>query len=220
VTARASAVIKAILRIALVAIVVVSGLTARVLIAGELEIAESTRALASGDARAATEHARAAALWFAPGAPHVRVAYGRLVALAKAAEEHHDMEAALRAWRAVMTASSSTRWITAPHGEDAARAAEAIARIESTATRPNASALDPAPTVEKAELEALTREAGPRTGWLLVLGGSFLALAIGVAWMILRAFDGSGRLSLDRSKWAALVAVAGAAGWGVALWYA
>ncbi|MFO0611296.1 MAG: hypothetical protein U0414_01820 [Polyangiaceae bacterium] len=219
-TPRASAVIKAILRIAFVAVVVATGLTARVLIAGELEIAESTRALANGDARGATEHARAAALWFAPGAPHVRVAYARLVALAKAAEEHHDVEAALRAWRAVMAASSSTRWIVAPHAEDASRAAEAIARIESTQPRPNASALDAAPTVEKAELEALTREAGPRTAWLLVLGASFLALAGGLAWMILRAFDASGRLSLDRSKWAAIVAVAGAAGWTAALWYA
>lgn len=215
-----AAAIKAALRVVLVVVVVAFGLTARVIVAGELEIAESTRALANGDAREATERARAAALWFAPGAPHVRVAYARLLALAKAAEEHHDLDSALRAYRAVMTASSSTRWITAPHAADAAHAAEAIARIEASLPRPNATSLDPTPAIEKAQLEALTREIGPRTGWLVALGASFIGLAGGLAWMILRAFDATGRLSLDRARWAAAVAVAGCAGWAVALWYA
>ncbi len=218
--AGAAAAIKAALRIGLVVVVVVSGLVARVIVAGELAIAESSRALLEGDARSATEHARSAALWFAPGAPHVRVAYGRLMALAKAAEERHDAETALRAYRAVMTASSSTRWITTPHRDDAALAAAAIARIESTEPRPAATALDPTPAVEKAELEALSRTSGPRVGWLAVLAVSFVALAGGLAWMILRAFDASGRLALDRARWAGILTVAGVVGWGVALWYA
>lgn len=212
--------IKTVLRIAVVVVVVVFGLTARVIVAGELEIAESTRALANGDPREATDHARAAALWFAPGAPHVRVAYARLLALGKAAEEHHDLESALRAYRAVMAASSSTRWVVTPHADDAARAAEAIARIESTLPRPNASALDPADTVERSVLEAMTRDIGPRPMWLVVLAASFVALAGGLVWLILRAFDASGHLSFDRAKWAALISLAGCAGWGVALWYA
>ena len=53
--ARAAAAIKAALRIALVAVVVVSALVARVIVAGELAIAESSRALLEGDARAATD---------------------------------------------------------------------------------------------------------------------------------------------------------------------
>lgn len=215
-----SAALKTALKVALVIVVIAFGLTARVIIAGELAIAESSRALAAGDPRAATEHARTAALWFAPGAPHVRVAYGRLMALARAAEEHRDPESALRAYRAVMTASSSTRWVVTPHAEDAALAAKEIARIESTMPRPNASALDPAPAIEAAELTALTREMGPRTPWLLVLAGSFVALTAGLVWAILRAFDASGRLVFDRAKWAGLAAAAGTAGWAIALWYA
>lgn len=217
---RAAAAIKAALRIGLVAVVVVSALVGRVIVAGELAIADSSRALLEGDARAATEHARSAALWFAPGAPHVRVAYGRLMALAKAAEERRDLDTALRAYRAVMMASSSTHWITTPHADDARRAAEAIARLESTEPRPTSTALVPAPVVEKAELEALSRTSGPRVGWLAVLALSFLALAGGLAWMVLRAFDASGRLALDRARWAGLVTLVGIVGWSAALWYA
>ena len=55
--------------------VLVAAATLRVITSGEREIAASTDGLRAGDPHAATEHARRAAGWYAPGAPHVRVAY-------------------------------------------------------------------------------------------------------------------------------------------------
>ncbi len=100
---------------------------------GEKEIALSTAALRAGDAHAAVEHARRAAGWYMPGAPHVRVAYERLLALGTAAEGLGDRDTALFAFRGVRTAASRragssprTRTIsTAPTAPSPALSAEA-----------------------------------------------------------------------------------------------
>ena len=65
--------------IALIGLVIAAA-TVRVVLAGEREIKDSTAALRAGDPHAAALHARRAAGWYAPGAPHVRVAYDRLIA--------------------------------------------------------------------------------------------------------------------------------------------
>lgn len=211
---------KNILRAVLVVVTVIAVLTMRVVVAGELEIAESTRALVGGDPRGATSHARAAALWYAPGAPHVRVAYDRLLALGRAAEEHHDREVALYAYRAVTDASASTRWIVVPHQSDATVAREAIARIESTGPRPPETALEPAPAIQRSELEELSRETGPHVAWIVVLAGAFVVWAGGLAYLLLRGFDGAGRILRSRATVGAVIAAVGVASWVVALYAA
>ena len=89
---------------------------------GEKEIALSTAALRAGDPHGAAEHARRAAGWYAPGAPHVRVAYERLLALGTAAEGLGDRDTALYALRGARTAAIETRWLFTPHEEDLERA--------------------------------------------------------------------------------------------------
>jgi hypothetical protein len=204
----------------LVGAVGVAAITLRVVVAGELEIAASTDALLAGDPRAATTHAKAAATWYAPGAPHVRVAYERLMALGDAAAERQNREIALLAYRAVRSASESTRWIVVPHEADARRAAEAIARIESSAPRPPATSLEPQQVVEKRQLDDLARRTSPRTSLVIVLAASFLAWVVGLASILLRAIDESGKIAWSRATVGVAVGVAGLVGWVVALWLA
>lgn len=212
--------LKGALTVVFVFVLGASGLTLRVVLAGEEEIARSTAALEAGDPVLAIDHARAAATWYAPGASHVRVAYGRLLALAREAEKRKQKDLALRAYRAITTASSSTAWVVVPHASDAAEARAAIARMESTSERPIDSATEPASTIEQRLLVELAREPGPSRLWSLVLGGSFLLLLAGVAVVIRSALDETGRLHRGPAVVGGLVAAVGVVGYALALWLA
>lgn len=200
---------------------VVGAVSLRVVAAGEAEIAASTASLRAGDARDAAVHARRAAGWYAPGAPHVRVAYERLTALATAAEGLGDRDLALLAWRAVRTASIETRWLFGtPHDADRARADAAIARLEAASPRPPGTRTDPAPVVERKALEALAREEAPRGPWVAALVAAFAAWTLGAAAFVARGVDASGRLVSRRAWPAAGVAAAGVGLWLLAIWRA
>ena len=160
---------------------VVGAATLRVLASGEKEIALSTAALKAGDAHAAAEHARRAAGWYMPGVPHVRVAYQRLLALGTVAEGLGDRDTALFAFRGVRTASIETRWLLTPHDDDREKADRAIARIEAGAPRAPALRSEPPASVEREQLEALTRDEAPATGWVVGLVAGAIAWAAGAA---------------------------------------
>jgi hypothetical protein len=200
---------------------VVGAVSLRVVAAGEAEIAASTAALRAGDARDAAAHARRAAGWYAPGAPHVRVAYERLIALASASEGLGDRDLALFAWRGVRTASLETRWLFGtPHAGDRARADAAIARLEATSPRAPGTRTDPTPVVERKALEALARDEAPRTVWVAALVAAFVAWTTGAAAFVARGVDASGRLVSRRAWPAAGVAAAGIGVWLLAIWRA
>ena len=175
------AVLFGVLRGLAIAGLLVAAVTLRVVSAGEREIAASTAALRNGDARGAAEHARRAAGWYAPGAPHVRVAYERLVALATTAEGLGERELALFAWRGVRTAALETRWLITPHDADLARANRAIARLEAASPRPPGTRTEPPAVIERRQLEALLADESPRTGWIVALVGSAAAWGLGAA---------------------------------------
>ncbi len=208
------------LRALLVFVLGVAVLTFRVLFAGEREIARSTAALEAGDPMLAIDHARQAATWYAPGAPHVRVAYGRLLALGREAENRKSRDTALLAYRAIVTASTSTTWLVVPHEADAAEARAAIARLESTAPRPIATATQPPAEVERELAAALARSPGPSRIWSVVLAASFVALAAGIAIVLRRAIDETGRLHRGAAALGAAIGFAGLAGYAFALWLA
>lgn len=196
---------------ALAAVVLVVAIaTLRVVFAGESELRASTAALENGDAHEAAVRARAAALWYAPGAPHVRVAYGRLMALGAEADKRKLDDVALFSYRAVTTASTSTRWLVEPHAADAARAREAIARIEArSGERATATATEPAETIERAQLEALAVDYAPKPAWIAALSGAFLLLFGGLAWVWRRAFDETGRLDWAKARPGAIAGAIG-----------
>ena len=199
---------------------VVGAASLRVIIAGEREIEESTRALRAGDPHDAALHARRAAGWYAPGAPHVRVAYERLIAPATAAEGLGHRDTALYAWNGVRTAAIETRWIVTPHEDDLERANQAIARISAAAPRPPGTRIEPAATIERAQLETLARNESPRTGWVVTLVLAFAAWIGGAVWLARRAVTPTGRIAWDRAAPGLGVTVLGIAAWLLALWRA
>jgi hypothetical protein len=200
--------------------VIVGGASLRVVVAGEREIAESTAALRAGDAHAAALHARRAAGWYAPGAPHVRVAYVRLAALATAAEGLGDRETALYAWNAVRSAALETRWLVTPHEEDLDRANKAIARISAAAPRPPGTQTEPTAVVERQALEALARDEMPRTPWVVALTASFVAWIGGAVWLSRRAVSVTGRVDIRRAAPGLIAMAIGIGVWLLAIWRA
>jgi hypothetical protein len=198
----------------------IGAVTARVVWAGETEIAASTAALKRGEAQEAVVRARRAAGWYAPGAPHVRVAYERLAALATAAEGQGDRELALLAWRAVRTAALETRWLVVPHASDLERANRAIARIEAAAPRPPGTRTEPPQRIEEKQLDALARDEAPRTPWVVALLAAFVAWAGGAAWAVRRATARGFGLDMRGARAGVVVALAGVLLWVLALWRA
>jgi hypothetical protein len=194
--------------------------TLRVVTSGEREIAASTDGLKAGDAHAATEHARRAAGWYAPGAPHVRVAYERLIALATTAEGLGDREASLYAWRAVRTAAIETRWLVTPHAEDLERANAAIARLEAAAPRPPGTRNEPPATIAREQLEALSRDEAPRTPWVVALVLAAAAWISGSVLVVRRGITAGGQVSWARALPGIVITAGGIALWLLAIWRA
>ena len=207
-------------KIAIVTGALVAAVSARVVIAGEREIALSTAALRAGDPHDAALHARRAAGFYAPGAPHVRVAYDRLLALATKAEARGDRDLALFAWQSIRTAALETRWLVTPHAADLDRANAAIARLHSTAPRPPAARAEPTSTLERAELDALTRDEAPHIPWVVALVAGFLAWTLGAYFVIRRGVTTTGTLVPSRVRAPLLITALGILLWLLAIWRA
>ncbi len=196
-------------------------LTARLVVDGERALAASERAFDQGDVRAATLHARAAAIAYVPGAPHVDAAYARLVAIATGAEAVGDRDVAAAAWRAVRAAGVETRHLWLGRATEVARANRSLARLEALATEPPAVAAAEPVAERLARLEAeasaaLDREATPRAPWLVVLSLAF-ALAIGGCVVIAaRGVAPDGALVPSGFRWGLVAFAIGAACWTLA----
>lgn len=190
--------------------------TGRVIYSGEQELSASTAALDAGDPREAIVRARRAASWYAPGAPHVGVAYERLAALARAAEENKRDDLALLGWQAIRAASIDTRWLLSPHADDRERAEREIARLR--AKIPNQVAPDAAIATE--QLHKLRRHQPARPIWIVGLLSGFALLVGGLFVASRRAADAAGRLVLARAKVGLVVAVVGIGLWLLSLWQA
>lgn len=213
------------LRVGALVVVLLGIATARVVVSGELEIAASTEALRQGDARAATVHARRAAGWYAPGAPHVRVAYDRLRALARAAEEHRRYDIAVLAWRGIRAAATETRWIAAPYQTDLELANEQIARLMGQAVDDAAEHAEAHAGLEAEQLELLSRSQGARPWWVAVLVASFVLAAIGMVLWAHQVSQGlrrrrSSSRPIRRLRWGGLVAAVGIGLWLLSVWRA
>ncbi len=194
-----------------------AGLCVRVILAGEAEIAASTRALEQADARDATIRAGRAAGWYAPGAPHVSVAYGRLKALARAAEQHRRAELALLAWRTLRSAAIETRWLVTPHRADLELANREIARLMATGPHPSAA---PDARILASQLRALSRREGPRLAWVGVLVVGFVLWAIGLLWWSRQVAQPGGKVGWLAGRSGAALTLLGVVLWLVAVWRA
>lgn len=185
------------------------GCAARVLVEGRRELAESLR-LRESDAQESLLHARRAASWYLPSAPHVSAAYRELRELATSAERRGDRETALQAWRSIRSASLSTRWLIEPHRRERKEADQAIARLSAESSR-----LLPSRQEERRDLEALhasslSRDDAPRTAWVVVLLLGVVGWGGGAYRMLRRGVTPEGKLVMGEAKVAGLVAAAGA----------
>lgn len=199
---------------------VIGAATVRVIAAGEREIELSTAALRNKDAHEAIVHARRAAGWYAPGAPHVRVAYERLTALATAAEGLGQRETALLAWNAIRGSALETRWLVIPHEEDLVRANQAIASLMSKAPGPLGTRADPPSVLEQRYLDDLVKDEAPRAPWIAALILAFFAWTSGALLFAHRAISRTGRILWDKAKYFALLFALGVFVWVLAYFQA
>ncbi len=133
----------------------VAALTARAVREGERQMRESDAAFNRADLTSAVLHARAAAVMYAPGAPHVRRGYERLLAIAVGAEAAGQKRTAESAWRSVRGAALETRHVWVPHRAELARADENLARLARAAEGSEVG--DPQLAVARAKAEARAR---------------------------------------------------------------
>lgn len=188
-------------------------LTLRMVIDGERELRASDTAFDRGDLALATQHARRAALAYAPGAPHVDRAYERLEAIAVGAEATGQLRAAERAWQAMREAALETRHLWVPRSEELARADAALSQL--LAARRDGPA-NQARSAGRALAEKLRARPGPSSIATVALLSSFVLVALGSVWIAARGVEATGRLRLGRAKLGLWLAALGVAIWTVA----
>lgn len=194
----------------LIACVGLGLLTARAVEHGEAAVRESDRAFDQGKVHEAAHHARRAAVYYAPGAPHLRAAYDRLRAVAAGAEAAGDRETARFAWNAVRSAVLETRHVTLPFPEELAAANRALARLEVQGAEP-VSRSERLRQIKVAERD-LSQAAGNRTGWIALLAVGVVVTALGLAGFTLSGGQHTGRL-LHGARMSGLVMLVGALCW-------
>jgi hypothetical protein len=195
-------------------VLAVGALTLRMVLDGERELAASDSAFDRGDLLLATQHARRAALAYAPGAPHVDRAYERLEAIAVGAESTRHRRAAERAWQAMREAALETGHLWVPRSAELRRADAALARL--LAARREGPVNEGTQPVERELAAKLEARPGPSLTATVALLSSFVLVALGSVWVAARGVETSGRLRLGRAKFGLWLAALGAAIWTAA----
>jgi hypothetical protein len=185
---------------ALVVVLVAAFATWEMTRRGREALAASDVAFDQGRLDAAIALARAAAVAYVPGAPHVEGAYERLAAVALGAEAAGHPEVARAAWEAIRGATLETRHLWQPHPAHRDRASENLARLLVKGDSDD-------PRRGRRAMEGLyNAEPGPAPlrGALLVMG--FLGTILGLAAFIARGVGVEGRLE-PRRAWLAFAVI-------------
>jgi len=201
-------------RLALGLLVLVLGLatlTWRAVVVGERAMQQSDRAFDAGNVREAAVHARSAALAYAPGAPHVRLAYDRLLAVATGAEAAHDTEVALFAWRALRGAALETRHFRRVHESELEASNRALARLQLGSEAPLSSR--EALRARKVMLQVLTKDSGTHASWVLLLVFGFVSAAAGLSWFSARGLRSDGAIRWPAASFGLALLVVGTVCW-------
>ena len=188
-----------------------AGITARAIQTGEREMDASDAAFDRGDVAAALAHARKAAVSYAPGAPHVSAAFGRMTAVAIGSEARGDSQTAILAWEAVRGAALETRHVVVARRADLDRADKNLARLLTGASDREE---------RKRAYAALRRDTAPRARWVALLFAGFLLSFAGLAWIALRGISRSGELAPRPARLGVLLTVIGVVAWSVAVYAA
>ena len=204
-------------RAAFFALLIGAAFSARVVLEGQSELAQSDAAFDQGDLERALDHARRSATLYAPGAPHVERAYARLYAIALGAEAAGKPKIAFLAWQAVRSAALESRHVFVAQSTELARANQNLARLQALSRAPD----DPEPSQNRGRaLRRLTADEAPAPLWIAVLGIGFLLCLTGLALFAFRGLDRTGKLSLVRARLGLFLFVIGAACWTLAAYRA
>jgi hypothetical protein len=201
-------------RIALATLVLLfalASLTAHAVIEGEAQMRLSDAAFNQGDVRQAAHHARRAAVHYAPGAPHVRAAYQRLMAVAAGAEAVGDTNIALFAWRTMRGAAQETQHLLRVHSDQEEAANQALARLQVAEKAPDTKL--EAARQHKIATRDLAQGVELRAGWILLLSLGFSLTCVGLAWFCLRGVDPDGALRWSAARSGAVLFVIGLTCW-------
>lgn len=201
----------------LVLVVALVAMTLRAVREGESALEASDAAFHRADLPNATLEARRAALAYAPGAPHTRLALARLRAIAVGSEGAGDQETARLAWGAIRAAAIGTRHFTTPYAAELAEANQALARAMVPSGLDDAAARARAAAVAR---KALADAPGP-SPWaaLPLLSGAVLA-ALGLFLVATRGITRDGRVLRPGFALGLAVLVLGAACWTFAAYRA
>ncbi len=192
--------------------------TARVVLEGQSELAASDAAFDAGKLEASLEHARESATLYAPGAPHVELAYERLTALALGSEAAGQPKVAALAWQAVRSAALESRHVWLPRSEELERANENLARLQALSQEGTDDAQR-----GKAQARALRRlnaDDAPSPTWIAVLGLGFVLSLCGLGLFAFQGLGAKGQLALGRGRLGIALFAIGAACWTLAAYKA
>lgn len=200
--------VRAVLRILVVAGVLVASFALRVVTSAADELSRGDRARARGDVVAAVAHYRRSARWYAPGSPyHVR-ALDALGAIGDDAEKRGDTELALSAARAVRAAILSTRSFYTPERTRLAVANERIAAMMASLPAPPMDVGKSRETLRREHLALLELDNAPNVYWTLVLLAGFVAWVGGAFAFTVRAVDAQDRWIVGEAKqWGIVIAL-------------
>ena len=186
---------------------------------GQQQLRASRALAAAGKIRPAIMSARRAASWYAPGAPHVRLAYQRLIDLARLAESHGDRSTALFAWRSLRSAAMTSRSWTVPHSAEVHAADLAIARLASETPPPIGAPLQEPARLKQSILLAYEQPLPTRRPWVVAMLVSAAVSCVGLLLMARKGLAGN-RLQRRAMVRSLAVFAAGLAGWLLACWMA
>ena len=181
-------------------------LTAHTVLEGQEELELSKTAFDRGELGDAIQHARRAAGYYAPGAPHVDAAYGRLRAIAFGSEANGDTPTARLAWSAMRSAALETRHAFVSRAAELREADRQLERLARGQGQAKASKPVPPP--------------GPAPGWAAVLALGFLLALGGFALIGFAGVEPQGRIRVRPALLGAVISLLGAACWTLALFWA
>ena len=175
---------------------------------GEREMEQSDQSFDRGDLVASLVHARRAAALYVPGAPHVKAAYARLIAIATGSESTGRLEMARRAWGAVRGSVLETQSSGERHYLESATNRLAVLYAPSKEGLMGSSGAD-----QPGSLEAEPEQLGPRwfSAAALVIG--LLATALGLAALARFGLDSEGQPRWREAGWALILLMVGVACW-------
>jgi hypothetical protein len=186
--------------------------TLRAVLDGERELRASDVAFDGNDLHAAIQHARRAASAYAPGAPHVRHGYERLLAIARGAEATGQPELAVLAWQAQRAAVLETASLTRPFPERLEEANRNLARLEAT----KVGADNTRPERAKRLFRQAQEKSEEKLPWGSLLAAGLALAAFGLGWFARQGLRPDGKIAWLEGRWGLLLFAAGSGLWALA----